>query len=71
VAEDRGVEDRQKAQREVTQNLAQVIGSLDRVLDNLSKSLPASEQSASSGENRNTRRSRVRRRVTARYPPST
>lgn len=45
VARNQGVEGRQKAQKEVTQNLAQVTGSLDKVLNNLSKSLPASEAS--------------------------
>jgi TonB family protein len=45
VAQDRGVRGRQKAKREVTENLAQVTGSLDKVLDNLSQALPASENS--------------------------
>ncbi len=46
VAEDKGVQGRQKAQTEVTQNLAQVTGSLDKALDNLSKSLSTSEAAA-------------------------
>jgi len=61
VAKDKGAKGRQKAQREVTQNLSQVTGSLDKVLDNLSKSLPASEKPAK--ENDKGRSSRRRRGV--------
>ncbi len=42
VAENQGTQGRQIAEREVTQNLAQVTGSLDKVLESVSKSLPAS-----------------------------
>ncbi len=45
VTSNTGSKGRQKAQQEVTQNLAQITGSLDKVLDDLSKSLPASEKS--------------------------
>jgi outer membrane biosynthesis protein TonB len=45
VTSNSGSKGRQKAQKEVTQNLAQVTGSLDKVMDNLSKSLPVSEKS--------------------------
>lgn len=48
VTENKGTQGRQKAQQEVTQNLAQVTGSLDKVMENLSKSLPASENSGES-----------------------
>ena len=43
VSQNKGTQGRQKAQREVTQNLAAVTGSLDKVMDNLSKSLPATD----------------------------
>lgn len=52
VAQDRGVQGRQKAQQEVTKNVAQVTGSLDKVMENISKALPASNQTASSGSAR-------------------
>ena len=42
VARDAGTKGRAKAQQEVTQNLAQVTGSLDKALDNLSSSLKTS-----------------------------
>jgi outer membrane biosynthesis protein TonB len=58
VSQDKGFQGRQKAQKEVTQNLAQVTGSLDQVLDNLSKSLPASDKSASDTGKRKPRRRR-------------
>jgi len=57
VAESRGVKGREIAQKEVTQNLAQVTGSLDKVLDNLSKSLPASETPSGEAKPRSRRRS--------------
>jgi len=56
---DKGVKGRQKARQEVKQNLAQVTGSLDKVLSNLSKSLPASE-STSKSKSKARRRRRVR-----------
>jgi hypothetical protein len=45
VAADRGVEGRQRATREVTANIANVTGSLDKVLDNIATQIPASRQS--------------------------
>jgi len=42
VAPEVGTQGREKATREVTQQVAQVSGSLDRVLESVSKSLPAS-----------------------------
>jgi TonB family protein len=42
VATDKGAQGRQKAKVEVAQNLAQVTGSVDKVLESVSKSLPAS-----------------------------
>jgi len=42
VATSRGVEGRQRATQEVTRNLANVTGSLDKVLDDLAQQLPAS-----------------------------
>ncbi len=45
VAPDRGVQGRQKAQQEVSASLAQVTGSLDKVLNNLSQQLPATTKS--------------------------
>jgi TonB family protein len=44
VAADRGVEGRARATRDVTQNLASVTGSLDKVLSNISKQIPASKK---------------------------
>jgi len=58
VAQDRGVKGRQRAQQEVTENLAQVTGSLDKVLDNLSKSLPASEKAKDANDATKSRRRR-------------
>ncbi len=58
VAENIGKAGREKAQKEVTQNLAQVTGSLDKVMDNLEKSLPAATDDA--GDKKPTKR---RRRV--------
>ena len=43
LTENTGQQGRERAQKEVTQNLAAVTGSLDKVIENLSKSLPASE----------------------------
>jgi TonB family protein len=60
VAKDKGVEGRQKAQQEVTQNLAQVTGSLDKVLSDLSESLPASEKGATDKPKPRRRRRGVR-----------
>lgn len=48
VASDRGVQGRARATQEVSQNLAQVTGSLDKVLDNLSQQLPATASSRTS-----------------------
>lgn len=48
VTENKGTQGRQKAQQEVTQNLAQVTGSLDKVMENLSKSLPTTEDAGDS-----------------------
>jgi TonB family protein len=45
---DKGVQGRARATQEVTQNVAQVSGSLDRVLENISQALPASTRSKSS-----------------------
>jgi TonB family protein len=42
VATDRGVQGRQRAQKEVSESVAQVTGSLDKVLNSLSQQLPAS-----------------------------
>ncbi len=56
VAENKGVQGRQKAQTEVKQNLAEVTGSLDKVLTNLSKSLPASETQDKKAKPRRRRR---------------
>jgi len=47
VAADRGVEGRARATRDVTQNLASVTGSLDKVLSNISTQIPASRTTAS------------------------
>lgn len=59
VAQDRGVQGRTRAQQEVTKEVAQVTGSLDKVMENISKSLPASNQPvASSSSNARARRSR-------------
>lgn len=43
VSQDRGTQGRQKAQQEVAQNLASVSGSLDKVLADVSKALPATD----------------------------
>jgi outer membrane biosynthesis protein TonB len=56
VAQEKGTQGRQKAQQEVAQNLAQVTGSLDKVLDNVSKALPASDTSTDSKRPRRKRR---------------
>lgn len=58
VAEDRGIQGRQKAQQEVTKNVAQVTGSLDKVMENISKALPASSQPVASSSNARARRAR-------------
>lgn len=58
VTQDRGVQGRQKAQREVTKNVARVTGSLDKVMENISKSLPASNQQVASSNNARARRAR-------------
>jgi TonB family protein len=58
VAQDRGVQGRQKAQQEVTKNVAQVTGSLDKVMENISKALPASNQQVASSSNARARRAR-------------
>ena len=47
TAPDRGTQGRARATQEVTQNVAQVTGSLDQVLNNISKALPASTKSTS------------------------
>jgi len=47
-AANRGVEGRTRATREVTQNLANVTGSLDKVLNNISTQIPAAKKSSSS-----------------------
>jgi TonB family protein len=46
VETDRGAQGRQKAKTEVAQNLAQVTGSVDKVLESVSRSLPASTNAA-------------------------
>ena len=43
VNPDRGTQGRQKAQQDVTQNLASVSGSLDKVLEDVSRALPATD----------------------------
>ncbi len=48
VTPDRGGAGRARATQEVAQNVAQVSGSLDRVLENISQALPASTKSTSS-----------------------
>jgi TonB family protein len=58
VTQDRGVQGRQKAQQEVTKNVAQVTGSLDKVMENISKALPASSQQVASSSNARARRAR-------------
>ncbi len=58
VAQDRGTQGRQKAQQEVTKNVAQVTGSLDKVMENISKALPASNQQVASSSNARARRAR-------------
>lgn len=60
VAPDKGVQGRAKAQKEVTQNLAEVTGSLDKVLDNLSTALPASDKPTGGDAPGGRRRPRVR-----------
>lgn len=60
VAQDRGVQGRQKAQQEVTKNVAQVTGSLDKVMENISKALPASNQQVASASSSNARARRAR-----------
>lgn len=47
VATNRGVEGRARATQEVTKNLANVTGSLDKVLNNISAQIPASKKSNS------------------------
>jgi TonB family protein len=59
VPENKGVEGRQRAQTEVAQNLAQVTGSLDKVLGDLAKSLPASETSKTDDKTNSGRRRRT------------
>jgi TonB family protein len=58
VAQDRGVQGRQKAQQEVTKNVEQVTGSLDKVMADISKALPASNQQVASSGNARARRAR-------------
>lgn len=58
LTENRGQQGRERAQKEVTQNLAAVTGSLDKVIDNLSKSLPASENGDAAREKKPRRRRR-------------
>jgi hypothetical protein len=48
VATDRGAQGREKAKTEVAQNLAQVTGSVDKVLESVSKALPATTDAAES-----------------------
>jgi TonB family protein len=60
VTQDRGIQGRQKAQKEVAQNVAQVTGSLDKVMANISKSLPASNQQVASSSSSNARARRSR-----------
>ena len=48
AASNRGVEGRARATQEVTQNLANVQGSLDKVLGNIAKQIPASKKTGSS-----------------------
>ena len=57
VAPDKGQQGRQKAKAEVTQNLAEVSGSLDKVLGELSQALPTSGATDNS-RNRPNRRQR-------------
>jgi len=47
VGANRGVEGRARATREVTQNIAAVTGSLDKVLDNIATQIPASKKGSS------------------------
>lgn len=49
VASNRGVEGRARATQEVTQNLKNVQGSLDKVLSNISTQIPASKKTTASG----------------------
>jgi TonB family protein len=58
VSQDRGIQGRTKAQQEVTKNVAQVTGSLDKVMENISRALPASNQQATSPSNARARRAR-------------
>jgi TonB family protein len=51
VAADRGVEGRARATRDVTQNLASVTGSLDKVLSNISTQIPASKKTSAAAPN--------------------
>jgi len=60
VTQNKGQQGRQRAQQEVKQNLAQVTGSLDKVLNNLEKSLPASENGAKDKPKSRRRRKGVR-----------
>lgn len=53
VAADRGVEGRARATRDVTQNLASVTGSLDKVLSNISTQIPASKKSNATSSSSN------------------
>jgi TonB family protein len=50
VAADRGVEGRARATQEVTKNLANVTGSLDKVLGNIAAQIPASRTSTHSAD---------------------
>ncbi len=58
VTQDRGIQGRQKAQQEVTKNVAQVTGSLDKVMEIISKALPASNQQVASSSSARARRAR-------------
>jgi outer membrane biosynthesis protein TonB len=64
VSADRGVEGRARATREVTQTVASVAGSLDKVLENIATQVPASRPSGAPGES-STGAARGRRGVRA------
>ena len=58
VAPDKGVQGRKRATEEVTQNLAQVTGSLDKALDELTNALPTAGAGDKASQKKPTKRRR-------------
>ncbi len=58
VAPDKGVQGRKRATEEVTQNLAQVTGSLDKALDDLTSALPTAGAGDKASQKKPTKRRR-------------